>query len=382
MIPASELPGIRPAVLFRLATVSITRYPTRSAVIVLVVALAVAMVVGTSGRTEATRRAVLARLEDPSARLIRVIDRTGRAGLAPAAVDRIRGLGAVEWVFALDPPGALAVNAAIGGPLEGYGRDRVGTRVYWGPLPLESVARSATGRMPNVGEAVAGEQAARVLGLADRAGAIADERRGAIAIVGSITFGSPVESLDSYVLIRGAPADGPIGEILVLTRTSRAVDWLLTRLSDLVAVEDPRAIAIIGTEELRGLRTSLAREVGELDVAILFGTLATGALLIGAVMFGAAAERRREFGLRRSQGAARSTIAALMIVEATILSAVGAIGGGAVGSLVVVQQVASLPDPWLTVSVAVLVSLSAVGGSIPAAATAALQEPLYVLRSP
>ena len=189
----------------------------------------------------------------------------------------------------------------------------------------------------------------------------------------------PVENLDAYVLIRGDEADELVTAILVLIRTSAQVEPFVERLHDLLGQDVP--LGVERATELLAIRDSLATEAGELDGAILAGSLSTGILLIGAILYGAIEERRREFGLRRSQGATRSTIAALVFIESTVLALVGTFLGAIAGTLVVVVQTGALPDTVLTFAVGSLVTLAAVAGSILPAAAAALREPLYVLRS-
>lgn len=380
MTDPGRLPGIRASVLLRLAGRGIGNHRVRSTITVAVVALAVAAVVGTTGRTEAARRSLLAQLEQPSARLVRVTDRAGEANLAPAAISRLSRLPSVAWVVALSPAGPLARNAALAGPRGGNAADAVGTRRYWGDLLGGPLVREVRGRLPRPDEALAGERAAAVLRLADGLGTVDDEDAGPLAVVGSFSAITPVEDLESYALIRAADGSSDaIGEILILVRTSAQVEPLVERLPHLIGAEAP--VAIARASELLAVRAGLAAEVGALDTAILTVSLGSAALLIAAILYGAIEERRREFGLRRSQGATRSAISALVIIESTVLAVIGALAGSIVGSLVVASQTGLVPDPALTVAVAVLVILAAIVGSLPPAAAAALREPLYVLRS-
>ncbi len=381
MTNIARLAGVRPSVLVRLALHGITRHRSRSIVTALVVGLAVAAVVGTTGRTVAARMNVLARLEDPTARLIRVVDRTGQAGLTSDVATRIAGLRSVAWVIGLSPAGPLGRNPAIGGAVEGFGREAVGTRLYWGQLEDSPLVRLVAGRPPRIGEAAAGLEAASTLGLAARMGPIVDERRGPVAIVETVAFEPAVKSLGHYVLIRGAPEEGPVGEIIVLARTGDDVEPLVAQLPGVLAATDGRAIGIERAEELLSLRNALAREVGQLNAAVLIGSLTASALLIASILFGAISERRREFGLRRSQGATRSDIGALVMVETALLATSGAVGGAILGELTVLTQTGTLPDPILGGAIVILVTLAALAGSLPAALSAALGEPLYVLRS-
>lgn len=375
----TSLPGIRAVVLLLLARRGIRGHLTRSAVTVVVIALATVAVIGTAGRTEAARRSLLARLEVPEARLVRVVDRDGQAALTQEAVVRLASLRSVAWVVGLSPVGPLAHNPALGSAREGYAREAVGTRQYWGDLAGGPLIRSISGREPSVGEAVIGERAAGVLGLADRVGTIDDEEIGPVAVVAEVAAVSPVENLGAYALIRGGSAGGQITELLVLVQTSAQVEPFVERLPGLLGVRAP--LGIERATELLAIREGLTAEVGDLDDAILAASLGSGVLLIGAIMFGAIEERRREFGLRRSQGATRSTIAALVIIESALLAVAGTVMGAIGGTAFVLAQTGVIPDPVLTIAVAALVNLAAIAGSILPAAAAAWREPLYVLRS-
>lgn len=92
MTKAPTPSGVRPSVLMRLVGAAIGAHATRALLTIVIVGLSVMAIVATSGRTDATRRVVLAKLEDPSARLVRVVDRTGEAGLTPDAVARVSNL--------------------------------------------------------------------------------------------------------------------------------------------------------------------------------------------------------------------------------------------------------------------------------------------------
>jgi putative ABC transport system permease protein len=364
-----------------MATGGIFRQRGRSALTVCVVAIAVTAAVGTIGRTDAARTSILRQLEDPAARFVRMIDSSGSARIGPDAVRRIAALNSVVWAVGLSAAGPLGYNTGVGGFVRGFSRDPVGTRTYWGDLVASGGPSLDAGRAPSVGEAVAGEAAARDLGLADGIGEVLDDARGPVGVAGTVAIPAWDEALSHYVLIRGPEASGAISEIDVLARTSADVDPLVSRLPDLLGIDDTRAIAIDRAAQLVDLRTALTRDVGELDVAILLGSITTSGLLVAGILYGAIAERRREFGLRRTQGATRTTIGALVMIDALVLALVGAIIGAAVGAVVVFAQVATPPDLPLCVALAALASLAAAVGAMPASLLAAYREPLYVLRS-
>ncbi len=375
----ADLPGIRTSVLLRLAWRGIVGHGVRSTITVVVVGLAVAAVVGTSGRTEATRRTLLAQLEDPSARLVRIVDRSGQADLSPSTISRLAAIRSVEWAVGLSAAGPLGRNPALGTARTGFASDAVGTRRYWGDLLGGPLIHQVSGRPPEPAEALVGERAHSALGLTDRAGTVDDEVGGPLAVVGSFAAIDPVENLSAYVMVRARDTEGPVSEIVVLIRSSAQVEPFVERLSGLLGTDQP--VGVERAAELLALRAGLAAEVGDLDAAVLTGSLSSGGFLISAILFGAVEERRREFGLRRSQGATRSTIAALVLTESSVLALVGTVAGAIAGMLFVAAQTETVPDPALAAAVGALVILSAIAGSIPPAAMAALREPLYVLRS-
>jgi ABC-type antimicrobial peptide transport system permease subunit len=133
--------------------------------------------------------------------------------------------------------------------------------------------------------------------------------------------------------------------------------------------------------DMRHTAATLMLSAGVNPKVVSLGSLVSSALLIAAILYGAVEERRREFGLRRSQGATRSTIGALVVAEASLLAVAGTTAGAVAASIAVAVPTATLPDPTLTFAIGALVTLSAVAGSIPPALSAALREPLYVLRS-
>lgn len=372
--------GVRIDVLGRLTWSSVRAHTTRALLTCVVVGISVMAIVATSGRTDATRRAVLARLEEPSARLIRVVDRTGQAGLKPEAVGRVSKLSAVEWVVGLTVAGPLGRNEGAGGAREGYARPAVGTRGYWGSL-VGPLVHLVSGRLPEIGEAVAGTEAQAELGLVDGAGTVVDETRGPTAVVGTISMDQAIENLAAYALIEETGSNDKVSELIILARSSAEVEQLVARIPKVLGHERPEAIGIDRPAELAALRKDLVQQVGALDSAVLIGSVASSALLVGAMSYGAIAERRREFGIRRSQGATRNVIALLVVAETILLAVVGSILGTVAGNVIVVRQVTVAPDFLLSAAVSILVSVAALAGSLPAAASAAYSEPLYVLRS-
>lgn len=374
----TDAPGILPGVVVRLVGISLARHRVRAAATIMAVAVAAAAVTATSGRTEAARATLLAHLEDPAARMIRVTLPDSNE-LARAAVDRLGADGSVEWVIGLSAPGPLARNAALGDPRVGYTAAAVGTRQYRGSLLAGPLVTFERGRLPVPGEALAGRGAATVLGLADAVGTIADEDLGPVAVVGRLAADAPLQELDAYVLIRG-DEDVATSELLVLARTSASVEPLVARIAGYLGpLEHPPAIQ--RAEELLAVRANLATEIGALDQGVLVASLAASVVIVGVILYGAVEQRRREFGIRRSQGATRSTIASLVVIESGGLVILGATVGVAVAAVVTAMTVGRFPSLEVTAAAGCLVALAGLAGSVPPAMAAAFQEPLYVLRS-
>jgi putative ABC transport system permease protein len=129
-------------------------------------------------------------------------------------------------------------------------------------------------------------------------------------------------------------------------------------------------------------------DVLTLGVAALGGiSLLVGGVGIFTIMTIAVRERTQEIGLLRAIGARRSRIAQLFVAEAMLLSAVGGVGGLALGfGIVVFAQWAapSLPariSPlYVVLALLISVVIGLVAGVLPARSAARL-EPLDALRA-
>jgi putative ABC transport system permease protein len=125
-----------------------------------------------------------------------------------------------------------------------------------------------------------------------------------------------------------------------------------------------------------------------LGVAALGGiSLLVGGVGIFTIMTIAVRERTQEIGLLRAIGARRSRIAQLFVGEAMLLSAIGGVGGLAVGIGIVLLAHVALPSMPATISplyvvlaLAIAVMIGLVAGVLPARSAARL-EPLDALRA-
>jgi putative ABC transport system permease protein len=125
-----------------------------------------------------------------------------------------------------------------------------------------------------------------------------------------------------------------------------------------------------------------------LGVAALGGiSLLTGGVGIFTIMTIAVRERTEEVGLLRAIGARRSAVAQLFVGEAMLLSAIGGVGGLALGVAIVVVTHWALPSMpariaplYVALAIGIAVAIGLIAGVLPARAAARL-EPLDALRA-
>jgi putative ABC transport system permease protein len=129
-------------------------------------------------------------------------------------------------------------------------------------------------------------------------------------------------------------------------------------------------------------------DVLTLGVAALGGiSLLVGGVGIFTIMTIAVRERTQEIGLLRAVGARRSRIAQLFVGEAMLLSALGGIGGLALGFVIIGITHVALPAVpariaplYVVLALVIAVIIGLVAGVLPARAAARL-EPLDALRT-
>lgn len=375
------LPGgaIRASSVVHLAFGSFRRHLLRGAALGLVAAVAAGAVVGTSGRTDVSRQSILVQLASPSARLITITAGDQTLG-SPTAIDRIAALSSVEWVLGLSKPGSVGRNLGLGSARTGYAGTAAGTLDYWGDLLGGPLLRQMYGRAPATGEALVGQRASLALGLADHVGGISDDLNGPVAVVGEFRAADPVGNLDAYALVRAPANREGLYQVLILARDASSVEALATLVPALLPPSE-RPPAVERASQLLTLRAALISEVGQLDVAVLAASLGSSILIVAVMVYASVQERRREFGLRRTQGATRSTIGVLVLLESAALAFAGSVIGTAIAYLAVTAQTGLSPDLGLVLSGAVLVALAGCVGSVPSALLASYREPLYVLRA-
>lgn len=342
-----------------------------SAISCLVVAVVVLSVLVTAGQTNASRRGLLATLDQAGTRQVTITDVDGKAKLSPSVVQRITGLSPTRWAFGLGP--------VLDGrnPLRG-GDESVASR-YMTKLPPPSSYSIAKGRPAAPGEAMAGKDAALALGLMDGAGALASDTY-SVPVVATVLFKAPLEFLNDTVVILG-PDQAPT-LIIALADRSDDVDALSKAVEEVLDPVRYESVRVESSSQLASIRAQVSQDSGASSAAIITGALGAGLLLTAATSLGSVTVRRRDYGRRRALGATRSNIVVLVLAQSAVAATVGALIGSIVGLAAVVVIEGTTPDPLLVAGVGVLSINAAMLAAVPSAMLAALRDPVRILRVP
>jgi putative ABC transport system permease protein len=177
-------------------------------------------------------------------------------------------------------------------------------------------------------------------------------------------------------------------EIDVLYAEDAPVDEVIDGITRILAARHGgEDFTVVSQQQMLDVLGSIV-DVLTLGVAALGGiSLLVGGVGIFTIMTIAVRERTPEIGLLRAIGARRSRIAQLFVGEAMLLSAIGGVGGLAIGmSLVLLTQwalpamPATISPLYVGLSLALAVTIGLVAGVLPARSAARL-EPLDALRA-
>lgn len=343
------------------------------AFVVLVVCVSVLV---TTGQAAVAEQQVVARIDGTGARLLTVVDESGRAEIVAAGLASLQAIDAVEWVLGL---GAVTDvrNAA-------YLTDEraVASRPFYGALPedLEIVA----GRAPVLGEAVVGSDAADALHLADGIGTVVTvDGTSSLPVVGVVEGAGPLARLDGTVLVASGPAPGAaVRTVYVMARDATQVSALGLALTEVVAAVDPAALAVDAPEGAVALQAVVTGDLGAGARRTMLLVLGIGLVVVVVTTYGSTTARRRELGRRRALGATRSALVLVVLTQVAVAGATGALVGVASGMVVVHRLTGDLPPGAFVAGVAGLAVLVAILGGLVPAVAAARRDPLKILRVP
>lgn len=346
------------------ATANAQRAATVAVTIVGAVAVFAAVLAGS--RAVHAERSIAQRVENAGSRVLVLTDSSGTA-ITRAHVDTIASLSTVTYAFATTIP-VDAVNSNA--PLR--------------PVPIWYVYGDLPGQLAELGNgrAIAGQQGATVLGLADGVGAVESRAGSQVAVTSTRPLGDDLGLYDVGVLAT-ATADSDLRELRVLIRSASAASTTQTAILQILDPADPEAISLQSPRalaELQGLVQTDLRQAGRQVVLLV---VMTTLMLIGATVALETFSRRRELGRRRALGASRLTLVTLIVARTAIPLAIG----GAIGVLVATTALAlqgqdAFDQALLSVAAGVLVLVIGSAAAVPAAAVAAWRDPVRVLRTP
>jgi putative ABC transport system permease protein len=342
----------------------------------LVISAVCAVILGTVGQAAAAEAHILSTVDDAGTRTIIVSDPAGRAGLRADSLASVQALSDVTWVVGLGPVTDVSNTALRDAGLP------VSARRIYGDWPSE--LRLAMGRMPAPGEAIAGERAFRLLGAVEPAVGARSDTLDA-PIVGTFAVDDPLTFLDSSILVRAGSkdrGDDELRELVVVASRADRVAALGEALAAVVHATDRTELRIATPVQLAQLRTLIEKELAMNSRQQLLVVLAVGLIVITVTLFGAVAQRRRDFGRRRALGATRSALVLLVIVQSLVAAAFGVVLGSVVGVIAVDQLVGFVPSWDFIFGVATLAALTAILAAIPPGLSAAYRDPVRILRVP
>jgi len=343
--------------------------------LMLVLATVCFSILVTTGQAAASEARVIEQIDSAGTRLIALSDDGGSAGILPNAPATIAALSDVTWVVGLGE----AVD--VTNPLLQSGR--AASRAVVGTLPTDF--QLVQGRQPQIGEAIAGVNAARALNLGSGLGAVQNQsgQSDPVGVVGVYSTSGPLEHLNNIVLIATDPnALDSLRFVYVLASDVTTVD----RLEDVLRASTPAlnlsALTVETPSGAIALRDVIAGRLGAASRQLMAVVMGVGAVIIAVTMLSATMSRRRDFGRRRALGATRSALVAALLAQTSIGAASGILLGTVAGLAVLQATTESLPAWRFTAGVAGLALLLTLLAATPIATHAAHRDPLRILRVP
>lgn len=343
------------------------------AVLAGVTALAVLV---TTGHAEASRRSVLATVDDVGSALLVVSDSGTEPALDGRFVAAVAGLDGVGWTFGLGPVVDVS-NADLPDGSAG-----VPMRALVGALPVDVVVEE--GRVPEAGEVVVGAAARDALRLRDASGGVAWADRRA-PVVGAFAATGPLARLgDLALVVPEDPADTRVLHVYVRAASPAVVDAVADQLRRMLPDRGVAAgaVTVETSDGVIALRAALGQRLDRDGVVLLCVTLGLGLALAVVVTGIVTFARRPDLGRRRALGATRSAIVALVVLHTMLSALLGAVAGVVAGALLVARLVGQPPGAAFLAALLVVTVLCVTGGSSLPAWVAARSDPVPILRVP
>ena len=328
----------------------------------------------TNGRAVAAENQVVAAIDDVGTRaiVVRAEEDSGLRSDVVAGLSRVEG---VEWVGGFGTARDVE-NAAF------HGGARAPLRQVWSEdlsvlgvaPPSRDVAATAWLAADSLSQ----------LGFAAPAGAVrniaTDQTYG---VGGELHRPSYLSFLDPLVVAPAATDEpGRIAVLVVIAADPALVQPLSAVVQSALEGVDPSSVKIQTSQQLAALRALIKGQLGDSGRSLVALVFTATAILVGAVQFGFVMLRRKDFGRRRALGASQRLILALLLLQTSLVAAVGAITGSAIAISIMWIVGDPLPNPAYAVALAILaVFVGALASLLPAIA-AARREPIHELRVP
>lgn len=342
--------------------------------LLVVAAMCVAAIL-TVGQSASAAANMSERMTQAGARRLVVIDGLASGINTPAALAQIQTLQTVTGANILGTP-LDVVNADIGA-----GGPEFPAWTVEGDL--SNVGELVRGREPQPGEALVSTEILTELGLAEPVGAIATPNGWQrFPIVGAFRPTATFADLGAGLLI--VPTEEVPGRELRVTITDiTAARATVAAVLRILNPQSTQSLQIDSPTSLADTAADLNAQLASYGRSLLALILGAGGLLVAAVVLTDVLVRRRDLGRRRTLGATRADLAALVMTRAAMIAASGAALGCTVAWLINRFTGAHISTPLdFTLAVGVLGLVTAVVASVAPAVFAARRDPISVMRTP
>lgn len=336
-----------------------------SALVAFISAAVVLTALQTTSNSLKAQAAVRLDLEASGSRTVLILDDTGDADIASAAVDRISSLSTVAWVVGFGP--VADVTAFPGGT-------PVAASDFRGTSPNLIIGSASQRR----GLLVSAESASS-LGLIVPIGEVVHEDGAPEAVVGSFAVSGVLNSVSTRALRLDDDWSGPLRLIVLETRAAADVHAVAGLARSMLGAAPGASIRVEVPTALNDARTRLdSTMVGSGRAAVLI-TLLAGLVFMCATIFAGVLGRRRDFGRRRALGASRWQLVVVILMQ-TLTAAVPA----TLASCAISAAVIGASGTYLsfTAAIGILTLLAGVVASLVPALFVARLDPLKTLRVP